>query len=147
MGKNCTIYFLIKTLNLHNTCIKIKSNFSFYSLYHAEACKEFAGPISASVRPCNTAPFEVMSQRWQAIGNTVSDLTGTRFEVRTSRSRDESVTARPTGLFRKSSVGARSLWYGDVKNDFFQMHGTKNDFLIAMHFQSRIFRKLHQLES
>ena len=28
--KNCQIYFLVKTLNLHNTCIKIKSNQVFY---------------------------------------------------------------------------------------------------------------------
>ena len=62
-----------------------------------QACNEFAGPISASLRPGNTAPFEEMSQRWRAIGNTVSDLTGPRFEPQTSRSRDERVTARPTG--------------------------------------------------
>ena len=41
----------------------------------------------------NTAPFEEMSQRWRAVGNTVSDLTGPRFEPLTSRSRDERVTA------------------------------------------------------
>ena len=47
----------------------------------------------------NTAPFEEMSQRWRAVGNTVSDSTGPRFELQTSRSRDERVTARPTGRF------------------------------------------------
>ena len=31
------------------------------------------------------------------VGNTVFDLTGPRFEPQTSRSRDERVTARPTG--------------------------------------------------
>ena len=76
---------------------KIKSNLSLYSLYYAEACNELAGPISASLRPGNTAPFKEMSQRWRAVGNTVSDLTGLRFEPQTSRSRDERVTARPTG--------------------------------------------------
>ena len=45
----------------------------------------------------NTAPFEKMSQRWRAVGNTVFDLTSQRFEPRTSRFRDERVTARPTG--------------------------------------------------
>ena len=30
-----------------------------------------------------------MSQRWQAVGNTVSDLTGPRFEPQISCSRDE----------------------------------------------------------
>ena len=76
---------------------QIKSNLSLYSLDYAEACNELAGPISASLRPGNTAPFEEMAQRWRAVGNTVSDLTGPRFEPQTSRSRDERVTARPTG--------------------------------------------------
>ena len=80
-----------------NSITNIKSNLSLYSLDCAEACNELAGPISASLRPGNTAPFEEMSQRWRAIGNTVSDLTGPRFEPQTSRSRDERVTARPTG--------------------------------------------------
>ena len=53
---------------------------------------ELAGPISASLRPGNTAPSKEMSQRWRAVGNTVSDLTGPRFEPQTSRSRDERVT-------------------------------------------------------
>ena len=76
---------------------QIKSNLSLYSLHYAEACNELAGPISASLRPGNTAPFKEMSQRWRAVGNTVSDLTGPRFEPQTSRSRDKRVTARPTG--------------------------------------------------
>ena len=49
------------------------------------------------IAPGNTASFEEMSQRWRVVGNTVSDLTGPRFEPQTSRSRDERVTARPTG--------------------------------------------------
>ena len=28
----------------------------------------------------NTAPFEEKSQQWRAVGNTVSDLTGSKFE-------------------------------------------------------------------
>ena len=75
---------------------QIKSNLSLYSLYYAEACNEFAGPISASLRLSNTAPFEEMLQRWQTVGNTVFDLTGPRFKPQTSRSRDERVTARLT---------------------------------------------------
>ena len=70
---------------------------SLSSLYYAESCNEFAGPISALLRPGNTVPFEEMSQQWQAIGNTVSDLTDPRFEPQTYRSREERVTARPTG--------------------------------------------------
>ena len=50
-----------------------------YSLYYAETCIECAGPISASLRPGNTASFEEMSQRWRAVGNTVPDLTGLRY--------------------------------------------------------------------
>ena len=87
--------------NMPKKVSKIKSNLSLYSLYYAEACNELAGPISASLRPGNTAPFEEMSQRWRAVGNTVSDLTGLRFEPQTSRSRDERVTARPTGRSKK----------------------------------------------
>ena len=57
------------------------------------------GPISALLRPNNTSPFEVMYlQRWQAVDNTVFDLTGPRFKPQTSRSSDERVAARPTGL-------------------------------------------------
>ena len=37
-------------------------------------------------------------QRWQAVGNTVSNLTRPRFEPQISRSRDERVTARPNEL-------------------------------------------------
>ena len=40
-----------------------------------------------------------MLQRWQAVGNSVSDLTGLSFEPQTYRSRDERVTARPTGRY------------------------------------------------
>ena len=76
---------------------QIESNLSLYLLYYAEACNNFAGPISASLRPGNTASCEEMTQRWQTVDNTVSDLTGSRFEPQTSRSRDEQVTAWPTG--------------------------------------------------
>ena len=84
-----------------------QSNLSLYSLDYAEACNELAGPISVSLRPGNTAPFEEMSQWWRAVDNTVSDLTGPRFEAQTSRSRDERVTARPTGrtVFRVTKEG------------------------------------------
>ena len=65
-----------------------------HSPYYTQACNELAGPFSASLRPGNTASFEEMLQRWRAVNNTVSDLTGPRFEPHTSRSRDERVTAR-----------------------------------------------------
>ena len=56
------------------TTILIKSNLSVYSLYYAEACNESAEPISASLRQGDTAFFEKMSQRWGAVGKTVSNL-------------------------------------------------------------------------
>ena len=36
-------------------------------------------------------------QRWRAIGNTVSDLTGPRFELETTHCREERTIARPAG--------------------------------------------------
>ena len=69
----------------------IKSNLLFYSIYYADACNECAGPISVSMRLGNTATLKEISQQWRAIGNAVSDLTGPRFESRTSRFRDERV--------------------------------------------------------
>ena len=45
----------------------------------------------------NTASFEEMLQRWRAVGNTVSDVTGPRFAPQTSSSKGERVTTRPTG--------------------------------------------------
>ena len=47
-----------------------------------------------------------MSQWWRAVGNTVSDLTGPRFEPQTSRSRDERVTARPTNFLLLNNCSA-----------------------------------------
>ena len=79
--------------------MEFKSNLLLYLLYYAEACNKFAGPISASLCAGNTAPFEEMLQRWQAVSNTVSDLTSPRFELQTSRSTNERVTARPTGRY------------------------------------------------
>ena len=43
----------------------------------------------------NAAPFEEMTQLRQAVRNSVSDLTGRRFEPHTSRSRDVRVIAQP----------------------------------------------------
>ena len=41
--------------------------------------------------------FEKISQRWRAVDKTVPNFTNRRFEPQTSRSRDERVTAGPTG--------------------------------------------------
>ena len=37
-----------------NNLVIVKSNLSLDSLFYAEACNKFAGPISASLRPGNT---------------------------------------------------------------------------------------------
>ena len=80
----------------NGTQIKIKSNLSICLLYYAEACNELARPIFASLRLGNIAHFEEMFQRWQAVGNIV-EFNRPRIEPLTYRSRDERVTARPTG--------------------------------------------------
>ena len=41
---------------------------------------EFVELMFSSLRFGNTAPFEKMLLRWRAVGNTVSDLSGPRFE-------------------------------------------------------------------
>ena len=59
-----------------------------------------------------------MSQRWRAVGNTVSDLTGPRFELQASRSRDERVTAQPIGQQKKKKTLFRLVGY---TNPLFQI--------------------------
>ena len=69
------------TLNLKWKWIKSKSKISLYWLFYAEECKEFAGAhLRTIMRTSSTALFEEISQRWRAIGNTVFDLTGLRFD-------------------------------------------------------------------
>ena len=65
-------------------------------MHYAEACNEFAVPISASLRQGNAVFLEEMLLRWRAVENTVFDLIGLRFKSQTSCSIDERVTARPT---------------------------------------------------
>ena len=57
--------FLLFTFFLKLFKSKSIKFFLLYSLYYAESCNEFAGPISASLRPGNTAPFEEISQQWR----------------------------------------------------------------------------------
>ena len=59
--------FLCLWFQLSFNFIKSKSNRSWYSLYYAEACNEFARPISASLRLSNAAPFEEISHRRRAV--------------------------------------------------------------------------------
>ena len=52
----------------------------------AEACNKL-GPIFASLRAGNIVRFEEMSQRWRAVGNTVSDLTRRDLNLRSPSQR------------------------------------------------------------
>ena len=65
-------------------------------MYYAEACNEFAGPISRSLclRATQLLSTKMYLQRWRAVGSTVPDLTAPRLEFQASDSRDERVTAR-----------------------------------------------------
>ena len=74
------------TLCHHGARLVIKSNLLLYSMHYAEACNKFVRPIFASLLPGSTF-FEEMSQRWPAVGNSVSNLTGPRFEQRRTRYR------------------------------------------------------------
>ena len=79
----------VRAYNIYSIYIRIKSFILLTAL--REACNEFVGPISTLLRPSNTVHFEKMSQWWRAVGKTVSDLTGPRFEPQTSRTREERV--------------------------------------------------------
>ena len=96
--------YLLRDFTITIAHKNFKSNQIVHSLLYAKACNELAGPISASLHLGNIAPFEEMPQRWRAVGNTVSDLTSPRFEPQTSCSRNERVTARPTGWFAQNLI-------------------------------------------
>ena len=80
-------------INLFLLLAESNQMFHYARCITPKACIEFTGLISASLRPGNAVPFNEMLQRWRVVGNTVSNLTGPRFETQTSRSRDERVTA------------------------------------------------------
>ena len=90
---NLCLIEISKPSNIHKF---YESNLLFNSLYYAEACSKWAGPISAPLRTGNTAAFEEMS-RWRDCWHC-NDLTGPRFEPQTSRFRNECVPARPRNL-------------------------------------------------
>ena len=71
---------------------------------------ELEGLISASLLPGNTDPFEEMSQRRRAAGDTASDLIGPNFETQASRSRDERVTAQLTRFQKLMVFSVFYLW-------------------------------------
>ena len=84
-----------------------KSNLSFYWLYYAETCNEFAEPISPQLRPENTTFYEKMSQRRRAVNNTMSYLISPRFELQIFHSRDKRVTVNQLNSLWKVIIGIR----------------------------------------
>ena len=79
--------------NKHSDYSKINSNqiFCYARWITPKRVTSWRGP---SPRHCpSPALFEEILQRWRTVNNTVSDLTGPRFEFQTSRFRDERVTA------------------------------------------------------
>ena len=60
--------------------------------------------------PGNTALLKKILQWWQAVGNTVFDLTAPRFEPQTSSSRDEHTTGRPINQLAKQQCIC--IWSG-----------------------------------
>ena len=98
---NVFVYFFPTTCAHHSfinalakMLLKFKSNLSLYSLYYTETCNEFAGAILRVIAPGQHSSFEEMSLGWWAVRNSVSDLTGRRFESQTFRCRDERAIAR-----------------------------------------------------
>ena len=101
LPRSCDDWWVTQTCYTHrcNTASarKIKS-FIILAVY-AEACNEFVGHISASLRPGNTAPFEenvpAVAGRWQHC------VRFDRPEIWTSdlplQRRTHRITARPTG--------------------------------------------------
>ena len=76
-----------------------QTNLSLNSLCYAEACNEFAWPISVSFHSCNTAPFRNCCSGGKLLA-TLSDLTSPRFESRSSRSRNAIPLDQVAGAFQ-----------------------------------------------
>ena len=67
--------------------------FLYTRLYYAEACKEFAGPISATLRQGHTAAYAEMLHRWQH----GADLADPGVEPRSPIPEAVTLTVTPTG--------------------------------------------------
>ena len=75
-------------------------------------CNKFAGPMFASLRRGNTAPFEEMSQEYRDRGNTVSDLIGTRFKPHTPAAKTDTLPLDQQLAFSKNSLSQNIFVYG-----------------------------------
>ena len=79
----------------------------------SKACNELVAPISASLHPRKTH-FEKLWQRWQVVGNTVSNLVRAGTERLNFRYKDERVTIQSTDLlivlFSDFNDGKLEFW-------------------------------------
>ena len=66
-------------------------------LYYAVACKELAGPISATLRLGSSVFNEEQLHLWRANSNFVFDLADPRIESKSPAPRAAALTTTPTG--------------------------------------------------
>ena len=76
-------------------CFKIrKIKSSLYPRYHAEVCNEWRAHLRSLASGQHSS--EETSQRWRAIGDTMSDLTGSGIEPQTSHTDRDMLNIEPT---------------------------------------------------
>ena len=85
--------------------LKYQINLSLYSLYYAEACNEFAGPIPASLRPRAT---QLPPKKCRNGGEPLATLCPIQptldLKFRSPAPGTERVTARPTGRYDSNII-------------------------------------------
>ena len=69
----------------------MQSNFFYTRCITPKSVTSLRGPSRGHCSCGSTAPFKELSELWQAVDNTVSDLICPRFEPQTFRSKDERV--------------------------------------------------------
>ena len=92
-----------------------------------------------------------MASRWLCpiCVNTVSDLTGTRFESPTSRSRDKPITARPTGRLLIEPLPQLLLCENcqQSKQSHFEYHHHQSSLVLLMKYLIIAFDFLQTVDS
>ena len=86
--------------SIHSTTDRLGTSnqiFRYTQYITPKRATSWQGPSPCHCTQANTASLEEMSQRLQAVGKPVSDLTGLGFEPQTSHSKDQRVIAWPTG--------------------------------------------------
>ena len=71
-------------MNLRNSRTKFASNqiFHFIRCITPKRVTSLRTHMSVIALELNTAPFKEMRQQWRAVGNTMPNLTGPRFDLR-----------------------------------------------------------------